>query len=176
MDAYFMHKRLKQRLARRGGTVCQCVVDMCTYRRQFGVARHLCRSLVHGQEQILPAGPQIGDLRAELGESRPALGLGQRAGFKRPEVALDGLFGLGCLGVGEGQLLLMTGALAFSPVPGSMNCPFDEVAALIGSAQGSEDGVVHLLGREPLCVAVGDAVALAGETRVVAIPVAVSHR
>jgi hypothetical protein len=65
------------------------------------------------------------------------LGLGQRAGFKRPEVALDGLFGLGCLGVGEGQLLLMVGALAFGTVPCTMDCPFDEVAALIGSAQGS---------------------------------------
>jgi hypothetical protein len=53
LDAHVLYERLQQRLASRDGTVGQCIVDVGTQRRQFGVGGNLGRRLVHCGHQLL---------------------------------------------------------------------------------------------------------------------------
>ncbi|MDA8381359.1 MAG: hypothetical protein M0020_11200 [Actinomycetota bacterium] len=89
-------------------------------------------------------------------------------------MALDGAFGLGDPGVDDRQLLLVVASLGACPAPGGCDGLVEQVSALVRVEQGVEDSYVQVLGREALGVAVLRAVALAGEARVVAVPVAVA--
>ena len=61
------------------------------------------------------------------------------------------------------------------PAPGCCAGPVEEVGALVDMEERVQDGCVQILGRQALGVAVLGAVALAGDARVVPVPVAVAH-
>ncbi|MDA8367216.1 MAG: hypothetical protein M0Z62_09710 [Actinomycetota bacterium] len=170
-----MDERLEECLAGRHGAVGERLCDVVPHRRDLAGVGRARRGVLHGGDQFLTPGTQVSHLGGEAFEALAALGLGQRAGLERREVALDRVLGLGDPGVDDGQLLVVVGPLGACPAPGGCDGLVEQVGALVGVEERVEDGGVQVLGRQAFGVAVRGPVALASGARVVAVPVAVAH-
>ncbi|MDA8357772.1 MAG: hypothetical protein M0Z95_16115 [Actinomycetota bacterium] len=71
--------------------------------------------------------------------------------------------------------MAVIGVLRLRSAPGGRHGLVEHVGPSVGLHGGVEDGGIKLVCRQSLCVAVLGPVALAGEARVVAVPVAIAH-
>ncbi|MDA8358387.1 MAG: hypothetical protein M0Z95_19330 [Actinomycetota bacterium] len=175
LDPDLVDERLEERLAGRHRSLGECLFDVAPHGGDLAGVGRSRRGVLHGGNQLLTPSAEVAHLGGEAFEALAALGFGQRAGLERREVALDSVFGLGDPGVDDSLLLLEVGALGACPAAGGRDGLVEQIGALVRVEQGVEDGGVQVLGGQAFGAAVLRAVALAGETRVVPVPVAVAH-
>jgi hypothetical protein len=93
-DADLVDEGLEERPSDRHRAIGEGVCDVAPHGDDLvGVGRSR-RGALHGGEQLLAPGAQLAHLGGEPFEAVASLGLGERAGLERREVALDSVFGL----------------------------------------------------------------------------------
>jgi hypothetical protein len=160
-DADLVDESLEERLSGRHRAGLETLLDLAPRRGNFVDVRRRQGRLLYRHDQLLAPCTKFAHLGGEPFEALAALGLRQRAGLERREVALDGVLGLGDPGVDDRQFLVVVRPVGARPVSGGRDGFVEEVGALVDVEQRVEDGCVQLLSRQALGVAELGAVALA---------------